>query len=516
MKKTTTTITAKQIAIAVAAVCASLSMPAAANENKAMLDLMLKKGVITQKDYDEFMQANKDADENKAFKDSRIDKDVSKSITFIQKRANDGAVKPSGFGWVSGDGKSELNLTGRLHFDTRLFSTTYAGTERSDASLANSGDQFSFRRGRLGFNGKLWNDFNYEMVWNAVGVETNNIDTAWLNYSAKKEAQFRFGRFKQPFNLEDYGTSSNNIDFPERSYVNQIGPGKRAGMMVHGVPSDGTAYGFSVFQQTDAVGSGSGHMQFAGRLATDLGKAARWTDKALHVGVAGTMGSYDVDNSGTAAVQAIRSEHRGVNAFNPTFTTNTTAAVGNTTLLGEITKQLRGAEIAYLQGPLKLQAEFAEARYNGRDNTTNLDDITGKIRTQYVAVVYNLTGESWYDSYKDGAFGAIKIKSNFDPSGSGIGAWQVGLRLSSYDGSDLRCPVAAQCNLGGNLQGSNKGETTTLGLTWFINPNSRVMLAHAITRFDQPLRGQFVGIRGNADIITDRESVTTLRVQYNF
>ena len=43
MKKTTTTITAKQIAIAVAAVCASLSMPAVANENKAMLDLMLKK-----------------------------------------------------------------------------------------------------------------------------------------------------------------------------------------------------------------------------------------------------------------------------------------------------------------------------------------------------------------------------------------------------------------------------------------------------------------------------------------
>ena len=41
MKKTTTTITAKQIAIAVAAVCASLSMPAVANENKAMLDLML-------------------------------------------------------------------------------------------------------------------------------------------------------------------------------------------------------------------------------------------------------------------------------------------------------------------------------------------------------------------------------------------------------------------------------------------------------------------------------------------
>ncbi|MEY2823633.1 MAG: hypothetical protein RLZ64_171, partial [Pseudomonadota bacterium] len=43
MKKTTTPLTAKRIAIAVAAVCASLALPASANDNKAMLDLMLKK-----------------------------------------------------------------------------------------------------------------------------------------------------------------------------------------------------------------------------------------------------------------------------------------------------------------------------------------------------------------------------------------------------------------------------------------------------------------------------------------
>ena len=65
MKKLTTPFTAKRIAVAVAAVCASLSLPAAAADNKAMLDLMLKKGVITQKDYDEFLEANKEADENK-------------------------------------------------------------------------------------------------------------------------------------------------------------------------------------------------------------------------------------------------------------------------------------------------------------------------------------------------------------------------------------------------------------------------------------------------------------------
>jgi hypothetical protein len=146
------------------------------------------------------MQANKDADENKAFKDSRIDKDVSKSITFIQKRANDGAVKPSGFGWVSGDGKSELNLTGRIHMDTRFFNNMVPDGSESDPDAVNTGNQMDFRRARLGFTGKFWNDFNYEMVWNGNAIggsgSTANIDTGWLNYSAKKESRRQVDIFR--------------------------------------------------------------------------------------------------------------------------------------------------------------------------------------------------------------------------------------------------------------------------------------------------------------------------------
>jgi phosphate-selective porin OprO/OprP len=314
------------------------------------------------------------------------------------------------------------------------------------------------------------------------------------------------GRFKQPFNLEDFGTSSNNIDFIERSYVNVLNPGKRMGMMLHGVPHDGTAYAVSLFQQDDQVTSASGHFQAAGRYATDLGKAARWTDKFLHLGVAGTYGSYDSAASNTAAIQDIRTEHRGMNAFTPTF-------AAGTVLRGEITKELRGAEFAYGQGAFKVQAEMAEANFNARNVATQIDVVRGKYRTHYVAFLYNLTGENWYDSYKDGAFSSIKIKSNYDASGSGIGAWQIGLRFSGYDATGLQ-----DTGLGGAsvlTNGSNKGKTTTLGLTWFINPNSRVMLNHSMTTFDQPITAAYLGLTG-AGTVGDRESVTTLRAQYNF
>jgi phosphate-selective porin OprO/OprP len=521
MKKTTTPLVAKRIAIAVAAVCASLSLPVAANDTKAMLDLMLKKGVITQKDYDEFIEANKDADENKAFKDARIDKDVSKSITFIQKRANDGNVKPSGFGFVSGDGKSEINLVGRLHFDARHFDSPFKDQAASDNDGRNFGNQLDLRRARIGVQGKFLNDFNFEMVWNGtsaldVGPSTTstNIDTAWINYSAVKEAQVRVGRYKQPFNLEDYGTSSNNIDFIERSYVNQVSfPGKRPGMMLWGIPSDGTTYAVSLFQDQQNQGSNSGNLQVAGRVATDLGKLSqfKWNDKFLHIGLAGIAGKYDIPttggNSNVLLDGSIRSEARGVNAFNARI------ATGAGDNLSQVSKNTVGYELAYGQGPLKFQSEYAVAQLDAWDNQDARTEMRGKIKTSYIAVLYNLTGENWYDSYKDGAFSSVKIKNNFDPNGSGIGAWQVGLRFSTYDASDLLSTVG--CANATCRRGSDKGNTTTVGLNWFINPNARMMLNHSITRFDTPLRGDYLSI-GPAGALGDTERVTTLRAQYNF
>jgi len=514
MKKTTTPLVAKHIAIAVAAVCASLSLPAAANESKAMLDLMLKKGVITQKDYDEFIEANKDADENKAFKDSRIDKDVSTSIKFIQKRANDGAVKPSSFGLVSGDGKSEINLTGRMHFDFRNYGGGFATGQANDVNTAGFGDQFTLRRARIGFNGKFLNDFNYEMVWNAVASDSSNVDTAVLNYSANKAAQVRVGRFKQPFNLEDYGTSSNNIDFIERSYVNQFNPGKKLGVMIHGVPIDGTAYGISVFQDTNSVVNAAGNRQVAARVATDLVKLTSIKDQVLHFGLAGTTGTIDVSAaSGAASLVSIRTEPQGVVSYRGTFDATNTST---TDYSQQISKKMLGLEYAYLNGPFKLQGEMAEVTLAGIDKGSpsapaTTETARGTVKVSYIAAVYNLTGENWVQSYRDGAFSSVKIKQNYDPSGSGMGAWQVGLRYSTYDASDM----ASVTSGGYNVTTSNvspKGQTVTLGLTWFINPNSRVMLNHAMTSFGTAFKASGVDTASSYD----SESVSTLRAQYNF
>ncbi len=489
-------IAAKRIAVAVAAVCATMSAPAfAADDVKNLLDLMLKKGVITQKDYDDYMQS--DAYENQQFKEKRTDADVSKSVKFMQKREKDGAVKSSGLGLVSEDGKSEINLTGRMHFDARFFNSDFepsSGINQYRTSGQKNSDQFDIRRARIGFNGKILNDFAYEMVWNAAASDSSNVDTAWVNYGATKEAQVRIGRFKQPFNLEEQ-TSSNNIDFIERSYVNQVNPGKKVGIMIHGVPMDGVAYGVSSFQENNSTITASGNRQYAARVTANIAKFANIKDSVLHVGLAATDGAYDTavsTSSATTTGLSLRNEPRGLD---PVYSVaNTTTA----NYASKISKSLIGAEVAYAINAFKLQSEFVEARYKHYDQGAAGADADVKAKIYYVAALYNITGENWAESYRDGTWGSIKPRSNFSTSG-GTGALQVGLRYSAYD---------AEAALG-TATGSPKGNTTTLGLTWFINPNARVMLNHSFTK---------LGTAFTPSNMTtgDSERVTTLRMQYNF
>ena len=492
MKNSSTrTMTAKRIAVAVAAVCATLSAPsfAAGSDMKALMDLLLKKGVITQQEYDQNIQA---AAENEAFKEKRLADDVAKLNKLAEKNAKSGSVKESGYGFKSADGKTEINLTGRLHVDTRLFNSDFFNSSNdTNINTQKFGDQFEIRRARIGFNGKFQNDFTFEMVANAVG-STDIVDTGWVNYAFHPAAQLRVGKFKQQFNLEEL-TSSNNIDFVERSYINQVTPGKKIGAMIHGVPMEGTTYGVSMFQEGSSNVSATGNFQNSARVTANIAKLANITDSVLHLGVAGTSGKFD-SSAATVTDLNIRNEQRGADAVYKL------THAGSTTVASIIDKSLLGGELAYAYGPMKLQTEYATLKIKAVHAGTAVADAEAKL--WYVAAVYNITGEKWSDGYKDGAFGGIKPLSNYSFGGGGTGAWQVGARYSQYD-------VTKTLGTASTTATSPKGTTTTLGLTWFINPNMRIMLDHAMTKFDNA----FTLVTGATG---DKESITTLRTQYNF
>lgn len=405
--------------------------------------------------------------------------------------AQSGKVQANGLGLASANGETTINLTGRVHFDIRSFQSDFSNGMTADKDTAKYGDAYDIRRARIGFHGTLLKDISYEMVFNATTSDSTALDTGYINYKFGNPLQLRVGKFKQQFNLEEL-TSSNNIDFIERSYVNQFSPGKKLGVMLHGSPRDGVAYGVSAFQENTAVSSATGNTQTAARVALNIAELASIQNAVVHFGAAQTSGSYDLSASATGDILKLRSDARGVDGvFASTY------AGGSTANVNEVKRSQSGLEMAFATGALKFQAETVKSQYDYANATNTVD---GNIKAQYMAVVYNLTGEKWSDAYKNGSFGGIRPASSFSASGKGTGAWQVALRTSSYDASDWKATTATT--------GSTKGKTTTLGVNWILNPNARIMLNHSTSKFDTAFAVS--AATGN------KESVTTIRTQINF
>ena len=450
----------------------------------------------------------------------------------------------------------ETKLTGRVHFDARSISNDLS--QISDRDSASVGDNFELRRARIGFTGSYNKQIQFEGVANAVGSTTNIIDTAFINYGYNKEGQVRVGRFKQPFSLEE-NTSSNNIDFMERSYVNQITPGKQLGMMVHGANQSGFTYAASIYQQgfnelSNQTPLGS---QAALRLTSNLAKLAKIGSEGtvVHVGFGGVKGKYEQtsstsgntakaeDTSTRSTIVSFRDENRGLSNAYRLQIAGDILNTGDYNALGDnvvnVSQTMKGLELAVAQGPFKFQGELAHANFDARTDRCTWSaagactsggtaTINAIAKTSYLAVLWNITGEDFGKSYSNGAFGGIKPSSEFMKDyggvvGNGTGAWQLGYRISNYDVSTLQVAGTSGISraitdgstaaVASRYQNSPTATTQTLALNWILNSNSRVMFNYATTKFGSSV--EYLDTDTNSST-TKREDIISVRTQFNF
>jgi phosphate-selective porin OprO/OprP len=436
----------------------------------------------------------------------------------------------------------EAKLTGRVHYDMRAI---HSGLDKIvDRDSASVGSNYELRRARIGFTGSLNKQIQFEGVANAVGSSTNFIDTAFINYGYNQAGQVRVGRFKQPFSLEE-NTSSNNIDFMERSYVNQITPGKKLGAMVHGANDAGFTYAASLYQNDFAELSnsdGAGTMG-AMRVTGDLAKLAKIGEgkAVVHLGLGYDKGSYETlatTSGNTADVQkttaratvlSFRDENRGLsNAYRLQLHGGDISekSYGAThTDVVNIDKATNALELAVAYGPFKFQSEMADSKFDAKA-AARAKELNATVKTQYVALVYNITGEDFAKSYSKGAFGGIKPTSEFMKDyggvvGNGTGAWQVGYRYSKYDVS-LTQPVNAVNGVSENkvtndtssrYQNSPTANTSTYSLNWILNSNARVMFNYSQTKFGKKV--EYLDTDSNSSSTT-KEDIFSVRTQINF
>jgi phosphate-selective porin OprO/OprP len=463
-----------KIALAMSLVFAT---SAYADEYIDTLKILRDKGILTQLEHEAKLKAYEEKAENKKFAEQRIDKDVSESVKYRQARANDGSVTENGLGLKSKDGNSTAQFTGRLHMDYRHYSPDYGVGQTTD-SYQNLAE---VRRARFGVRGQFQKDFKYELVANLgndVGASSTStlMDVAYVNYAANPEMQFQFGLFKMPFSLEQL-TSSNNIDFMERSLIGQndseLIPGKETGFMVHGVPRVGLTYAVAASRGKGNKDAVSDNFDYIGRVTTNIAELQGSKAYIAHLGAAYSIGNI----KGGVTPASGRTEARSQSAF---FT--------GPALSGVTERTRQGLEAAVAYNAFKLQGEYFLFKY---DPTVGSNQ---EIKGYYVQAVYNLTGESF--NYKDGAFSSIKPANALDKGGRG--AWQVSVRASEFDAS----PIAVVAGK------TNRATAMTYGITWFATDNLRFIVNYVDTKFDS-----LVGSSGSR-VTGDR--AVMFRSQLNF
>jgi phosphate-selective porin OprO and OprP len=374
-----------------------------------------------------------------------------------------------GLRFETADKQHSFGISGRVHFDYRSFSP-------SD-SVA---DTFDIRRARLGFNGKVYENINFEVVGEFAG--TAALDVAWINYGFfGKNAQVRVGQFKMPYNLETL-MSSNNITFQERAFLSNLAPGKERGVMLHGAPANGFTYAVAASngrgQNNNNSDPQNDDFDLMGRVTLNVPELMDNKDIVGHLGVAYTT----TTQTGTDALTGgIRTEGRGA-----TFFTGTAPGAGNA-----YDRDRLGLEAAFATGPFKIQAEWANVEFDVPGAKRELD-------TYYIYGAWAITGESYAKAYRNGVFGGIKPSKAYGTNG-GTGAWVVGVRYDKWDAGDFPA---------GTFTGTSEADAITLGVNWHPNGMTRFMLNYIMTDYDTP-----VTVNG---IARDDEKAITLRAQINW
>ena len=476
----------KKLAVAVSgAVLLMAGQFALADSATDIVDALVSKGVLTEEEGKLITKGHK----------SKTD------ITPVVK------TKDNALSLETADGNSSLQVNGRIHFDYRNYD--YDDAIASTATTTGA-DTFDLRRARVGVKGKFGKYYSGEIVMNLLDQSKMSLDVGYLDVLWFEKAKFRFGQFKMPFSLEQL-TSSNNVDFIERSFVDQQIPLKERGVQVFGSPRTGTTYAVAVSTGNAAADSLAAEAREADNAQDGVDVIGRGTvnlaeiagdpkNNIYHLGLAFSTGnrlaSHVDGNVGGDAV----ARTRGVTFLNlavPTF--------GHTNFDPASKVNRLGLEAIVASGPFKLQGQYVRAGYSWAQSATAYHD--PDINTGYLQATYTLTGETHAGRYKDGVLSGLKPTKAFDPDTFSGGAWELALRMGHFDATDYRGIGTVTPSTG-----ALKAKDYTLGLMFVPNPNVRFMGNLTHTSFSD-LLGTGPSVGGRA---ISNETALLFRTQLAF
>ncbi len=428
--------------------------------DKALLDILLGNGAITQAQHDLLME-----------KEKLEAKDLVAAAPAPQpaKPPVTAKVTQKGFSIASDDGFS-FALGGRLHLDATLHGDdTVGGAPVTDGT--------EFRRSRLVAKGKLYNDWAYTAE---VDFADNSVSVKdfFLGYNGFEGTKLYMGHVKQPYSLA-LEESSNDLPFIERSIDNDLivpfvdrAIGARAEVIREHTFFAAGLYGEGINANKDDDEGWSAAARYVWAPVIE-------DDRTIHTGV---RAAWFEPTEASESIR-IRSETTHMSNLFP----------ANTGTIGQVSGvSIVGLEGGFATGAFSAGGEWNQLEVN-RSGSPN--DLT--FDSWHVYATWSLTGESRAASYKisSGEFKRLKPRQMFSRETGGMGAWELALRYASLDLND------------GSFIGGSQ-QALTAGINWYATPTIRFLMDYTT----------IVDSEGSSAVTqaADGLNILQLRAQYTF
>lgn len=398
---------------------------------------------------------------------------------------------------ATSDGRFSATLHGVMQLDTaKYLQKDHLPTQVTARDLSGGAN---FRRARIGVDGKLFGDFDYNILFDFGGggaEDAGRVQEMWVQYSGLKPFRFRIGSFAPPLGLED-AASTNGALFPERPAAADvarnlaggdtrvgggvIGNGDHwfasaiwTGPLVQSLNSGATAFNAPIFDEQQS---------YALRVA---GTPFYGFDWLVHVGANASVITQPTDLGPSAATRyAVQLRER------PELRVDGTRLV-DTGQIDAKGAQALGLELAVQKQNLTVQGEYFDIRVDRRFPAAGVTD--PKFSGWYVEAGWVLTGERRKYNTATAAFDAPPVDKPFDLKKGTWGAWELAARYSTLD-----LNYAENSTLAANRVRGGEQDIWALGVNWFPNSAVKFMLDYSRVSID---RLNAAGLRLDQDFQT--------------
>lgn len=355
----------------------------------------------------------------------------------------------------------------------------------------------NFRRARIGFDGKLFTDFDYAFVYEfggSGGEDPGRLYEASLTYTALKPIRIKIGAYEPNIGLAA-AVSTSQMPLMERPAPAEVARNVAAGdsrvaFQVMGNGAFGSDVGLAArwFFSTAFTGNNISTISSSGSsTAQPFDEQTAWIGRVALAPFSSTSWQAHFGANYQYVIHPNDAGLAGAPRYAVQLRDRPELRLDGTRLIDTGAIDARHASVVGLEagasvGPFMIESEWFRYRIDRRITTAAIP-ADPKFDGWYVQGAWMITGENRPYNAAEARFDAPRPNYNFSPSTGAWGAFELAARYSMVD-LNFKEGVLGSAPVLGAIRGGEQ-KILTLGANWYLNPTIRFMLNYQHVDIDR-------------------------------